>query len=391
MDPPCPPHYSYVGNFTPPCLPTCPYEYYSKSEYDVLLWTHVVLPTIAILTAIFALFPYIFIVERRRWPGPLLIAIFVCIIGVGIGGLLPVIVHGKDHWYRMSCKTKTQLADYYDLDCTIDALFNYGCAIYASSLWMCIAVNLFLKSIHVQKIIKYEISTTLQSAVSFGYCTLVTGIGCIIMLATHGIQGNPANGGGCFVDPSMDDGWLYDGLFTTIVFVNFGIGTFCVLATIGIFVAYGQGCGTLITFCRRQWRIFLFLAIYWYAAGANNFYRVGWLRGATPRIEKSVAVWYMCLYQSWGMSLATNSTLAEANAYAKQVCSRPYVPSFGPLLWVSLSILCAAAIFPLVFACDSTIMKWWWDVGHGKRPSTISLTMTESNSGEVKSMSPRGT
>ena len=146
--------------------------------------------------------------------------------------------------------------------------------------------------------------------------------------------------------------------------------------------------GPLVNFCRRQWRIFLFLFIYWYAAGCSNFYRI-WLRGKVNRIEVSVGEWYLCLYQSWGMSLANGTSVLVANAYASSNCPHPYVPSFGPLVWVSLSILCAAAVFPLVFACDTTILKWWWSVCRSRRPSTVSISLTGSGSGTLTEDSPR--
>ena len=368
----CPPHYSFVSlNSTPPCLPSCPLEYYSKYQYSVFNWTHFTFSLLSIPLSLFAIICYIFIPERRKWPGVLLIGIFIAVVFVGIGGILPVIVYGKDDWIKLSCNTNVSFSGRKDGLCVFSFILNYGAAMFGASMWCCLALNLCVTYF------KVKISHKIFGICSYGYCFLTSLTGIITALSGNAVIGQPPNAG-CFLDPSKSEGWYYDGLWTIPLSVMFVVGSAAVLSVCGNLgvksykiTEISWSARPLIQFLGYNKRILAFLGVYWYAVLMLNSYRF-YLLSQGDRFENSVILWYGCLYQTWGSYIMNGTLINEANIMATTICGKPEVPGFVGLVFVSLSVAIAATAFPLVFISDMNLLRWAYYKIQGKEdPNSV--------------------
>ena len=364
----CPPHFSFS---TDTCLPTCPAEVYSHSEYTIVITTHTVFSVLAILSSLLVFPPYIAKRSLRAWPGPALMGIFFSVFIIGVSGLFPMIAYGKNNWTRLSCGSETQVADLHHTLCGFSAILYYFFAKFAASLWMIVTLWLLMR---VARIALTENLTRISQILSFAYALIMPIIGSSIIIGKNLVEGQTINGGGCFISTTIADGWYYEGLWTIPLMVEFTVGTGALIACFVIIFRAGSW-STAKAFLNTQMRLIPFSSVYWYAVLTINILRF-YIIHNTKYFTDSTIKWYGCNAMTWQGALMQNATIEEANYLAKSTCGSPAVPLFGIILWISLSVKIAATLFPLIFVD----IKWWMALTRGEiQRETMTSTSSVSN------------
>lgn len=356
----CPPHFSPAGNS---CLPTCPTEIYTNTEYTTVITIHTVFSALIILNSILVFPPYFAKSSLRIWPGTALMGIFSSVFILGILGLLPMLAYGKDNWTKLSCSSDTEIASLHDPLCGISAIVYYFCAKFAASLWMVITVWLLMK---VSQIKLNENLTLLSQVTSFVYALIMPIIGTGIIIGKELVEGQTINGGSCFIKA----GWYYDALWTIPLMIEFTVGTGALIASFVIVFRMGN----VKSFLSSQNLLIPFALVYWYAVLTINILRFYIIHNNTY-FTNSTGNWYVCTAVTWQTALMEGKTIEQADILAATLCGSPAIPRFGIVLWISLSVKIAATLFPMIFID----IKWWISLFQGKIQRESSSTSNNMN------------
>lgn len=377
MELPCPPYYTFVSvNSTPPCLPSCPAGLYSEYQYGVLFWVHFTLSIISIVITTATIIPFIFIPERRKFPGTLFIGAFSSILLICFANILLMITRGS--WLSVGCRSDHQNIGFGDVDCAIDGAISYIGSMYAVCMCFCITISVLIKTMH------FKIPSRIQTISAYVFSTALTGVCVIIMLAKEAVAGQATNGGICFIDPTVNNGWYYEGLWTIPTLIMLIIGTFAIVITFAnvIYISFRHGAGfsmaPLLSVIKSQVRLLAFLAVYWYAIITIDTYRLI-IRSHSDQYTASATAWFDCLYVTWGGLVENGTSLELADQLTLQNCGFPDVPDFNTLAGISISVSIIIIIYPIIFLLDKVVLEWCWYIIKNRRlpvetedPATLS-------------------
>lgn len=332
----CPPHYSYKNGT---CLPTCPAEFYSKKEYDTLYYMQVVTGFLAIFSSVIVSIPYIFLKEKRKWPQPLHLTIFII---VAIFGLNLVMTLAAGKYENIICKNKTTIADSKHAKCLIFGVLNYTPLLVAVFIWFfsCLHLNLtingvLLPSIKIQAIFVYIIS--------IGIPVILT----IIAIGKNSIGGDP-NSISCNISSTKNDGWWID----TYWFIPIGFLAVLGLNLIGqIFVKtfLRHDIEGVLHFLKTQVRLLCFLLLVLIAILIVDFFRL-YTRIKQTEIETGIKNWYVCLYTEWAKNSTNIDNMCKKNLNV--------LPNYAIVTFVIYTVIVSATLFPIVFI-DKHIINFW--------------------------------
>lgn len=354
---PCPPYYSPVSvNNTPPCLPSCPQGLYTDEQYQIMLWVRVSLATIATIIALAAALPYTFMTKKWAFPGSALIVLFYCVATFNFMNLIPVMYGGKDHWYKLACRNTYTLTNMDDSGCATVSVIVYVSVMYNICMWFVVCLTLPIK------ILQVKLTSRTQFLLAIGISSVIVWTGVIIMLATRSVTGQPISGGMCAFDGSTGNGWYYAVTSPIPVLLMLVLGMIAVafpMIYVPCRVAGGTGGSAfLFSFYRSQWRSLVLIFMFFFPAINGNGYWI-YSKMNADAFTASIGGWYGCLYQTWGGLVKNGTDFAIANQMTITSCGTPFMPAFGPLLYITISSFICPPIFCTVFLIDKEVVTWY--------------------------------
>ncbi len=324
---------------------------------------------------------------KRRFPGVLLIGAFASIIGICFANILmPMVNGGPGRWTSTACRNSYQTMDMSDAWCAIDAVISYFSSVFAVCIWVCLPFTVVIK------VMSLKISIRTQIIASYAFSTIIPLIGTIIMLSKRVISSSPTNGGICFVDGAVENGWYYIGLWIIPTGVMFILGTLAILVPLVyvIYVTRRHGKFSffpLLELVAQQWRLLAFLGIYWYAVIISDSYYISIRRNQDEYISAAVD-WYTCLYTTWGGLVLNGTSIATADTITMKICQIASKPNYNILAGITISTLTVIIVYPVLFLFDREIMRWFWEwIKTRKLPENSEDIPTEFPSGLSKSTS----
>lgn len=334
------------------CVPKCPLQYYSDTEYDVLAISSTVIGIIALVTSFITLLPHFLIPSRREWPHILLPTLFTCIFILGWHFIFPISGY-RYKWRDLICNSNTQT--YYtgaeNKWCAFDGITTYIFAIAAVFQWGAIDIYLTLRIFRIS-IGSYEglggrkskLNTLSQIIIVYGFIFIYILISSIIILKNNKIMG-AGEGGHCFIMQGeyLDRYWI----IPLIIIETLGVINSFIIFGYGWFISSNSSIA--IKFIKSQWRILVFRIIFLDAAGTLTINWMVW-RPKSKEIKDSIIAWLGCSVVQFGVDISNGLTIEEAKSHTSSFCKELLkVPPFRTAYWVVIIVPLAAAVFPSFF------------------------------------------
>jgi len=336
----CPPHYTQLKNET--CLPTCPGEFYSKKDYDILYYMQIITGFIAIINSLIVIFPYLYIKEKRKWPQPLHLTIFLIVLLFGLN-LVMTLPAGK--YEKIICKNKTTIADSRHIKCLIFGIWNYTPILVAVFIWcfICLHLNLTINGVLLPNI---KIQAICIYTISIGIPVILT----IIAIGKNSISGDP-NSISCNISSIKDNGWWID-TYWFIPIGILGVLGFILLGQIFVKTFIRHNIEGVIHFIKTQIRLLCFLLLVLSAILIVDFFRL-YTRIRQTEIENGIKNWYICLYNEWTKKSINIDKICKKNLNP--------LPNYSGVTVVIYTVILSATLFPIVFI-DKKIINWWKNI-----------------------------